>query len=200
MMAASAAMSDAACGSDDEGPQRDDDGDEPGDRTPPPPRRVASATTLSVLAEGETPREGDDDAASQPEKRSISPVPPPDFGSESGEAFASEPVASGSRDRAEVVRALRKKPALGLKIERLSSITGPGLGGGGSPEAAESEGQDGAADAPEFWALRPGEARLMTCRTKISFPRTPRVTDALLPGEAVLACHIKLSCLDEQRE
>ena len=140
---------DAACGSDDEGPQRDDDGDEPGDRTPPPPRRVASATTLSVLAEGETPREGDDDAASQPEKRSVSPVPPPDFGSESGEAFASEPVASGSRDRAEVVRALRKKPALGLKIERLSSITGPGLGGGGSPEAAESEGQDGAADAPE---------------------------------------------------
>ncbi|KAK7230491.1 1-phosphatidylinositol 4-kinase [Aureococcus anophagefferens] len=140
---------DAACGSDDEGPQRDDDGDEPGDRTPPPPRRVASATTLSVLAEGETPREGDDDAASQPEKRSVSPVPPPDFGSESGEAFASEPVASGSRDRAEVVRALRKKPALGLKIERLSSITGPGLGGGGSPEAAESEGVDGAADAPE---------------------------------------------------
>ncbi|KAH8057227.1 phosphatidylinositol kinase [Aureococcus anophagefferens] len=104
--------------------------------------RVASATTLSVLAEGETPREGDDDAASQPEKRSVSPVPPPDFGSESGEAFASEPVASGSRDRAEVVRALRKKPALGLKIERLSSITGPGLGGGGSPEAAESEGSN----------------------------------------------------------
>jgi hypothetical protein len=29
---------------------------------------------------------------------------------------------------------------------------------------------DGAADAPEFWALLPGEARLMTCRTKISFP------------------------------
>ncbi|KAH8088727.1 phosphatidylinositol kinase [Aureococcus anophagefferens] len=47
-----------------------------------------------------------------------------------------------------VVRALRKKPALGLKIERLSSITGPGLGGGGSPEAASPR-RRRAADAPK---------------------------------------------------
>ncbi len=90
----------------------------------PPPRRNTSSTGLDTLAEADTPLDGEEPTPVpkiSPRRVDTPEVGQPDFAAALDEP-PPPPVASGYSPRRDVVRALRRKQALGLKTERLDSL------------------------------------------------------------------------------
>lgn len=90
---------------------------------PTPPRRVPSSTDLATLVEADTPLDGEEPTPvrqASPRTLNTPEVSQPDFAAALDEP-PPPPVASGYSPRWDVVRALRRKQALGLKTERLDS-------------------------------------------------------------------------------
>ena len=90
----------------------------------PPPRRNTSSTGLDTLAEADTPLDGEEPTPVpkiSPRRVDTPEIGQPDFAAALDEP-PPPPVASGYSPRRDVVRALRRKQALGLKTERLDSL------------------------------------------------------------------------------
>jgi hypothetical protein len=90
----------------------------------PPPRRNTSSTGLDTLAEADTPLDGEEPTPIpkiSPRRVDTPEIGQPDFAAALDEP-PPPPVASGYSPRRDVVRALRRKQALGLKTERLDSL------------------------------------------------------------------------------
>ena len=131
----------------------------------PPPRRNTSSTGLDTLAEADTPLDGEEPTPVpkiSPRRVDTPEIGQPDFAAALDEP-PPPPVASGYSPRRDVVRALRRKQALGLKTERLDSLQDtPQPSPVGKQDSMEEDAGKNKVEQPGFgepWAVQRARVR-----------------------------------------
>ena len=131
----------------------------------PPPRRNTSSTGLDTLAEADTPLDGEEPTPIpkiSPRRVDTPEIGQPDFAAALDEP-PPPPVASGYSPRRDVVRALRRKQALGLKTERLDSLQDtPQPSPVGKQDSMEEDAGKNKVEQPGFgepWAVQRARVR-----------------------------------------